>query len=124
MNITLTMLFAVTQVLFPAADKGTRPEGYDGAKVRVEGGTAVVDVAASHKFSGVNFVFPEPFALNRYDVWCAEVSNRTDRTLDFIAHGIAQGTSKRFANAKFSLGPGESKIVKAPCNRKSYTVAP
>ena len=124
MNIALTMLFAVTQVLFPAADKGTKPEGYDGAKVSVEGGTAVVDVAANHKFSGVNFVFPEPFALNRYDVWCAEVSNRTDRTLDFIAHGIAKGTSKRFANAKFSLGPGESKVVKAPCNRKSYTVAP
>ena len=45
MNIPSTILFAVTQVLFPAADKGTRPEGYDGAKVRMEGGTAVVDVA-------------------------------------------------------------------------------
>ena len=124
MNILLGVSLAVTQVLFPVADRGTKPEGYDGATVRVEGGTAVVDVAANHKFSGVNFVFPEPFALNRYDVWCAEVSNRTDRTLEFLAHGIAKGTSKRFANVKFSLGPGESKVVKAPCNRKSYTVAP
>ena len=77
MNIATSALFAA-QVLFPAAE--TKPEGYDGAQVRIEGGAAVVDVAPRHRFSGVNFVFPEPFALNRYDVWCAEVSNRTDRT--------------------------------------------
>ena len=120
MNIAMIALFAA-QTLFPAAD--TKPEGYDDAKVRIEDGTAVVDVAPQHKFSGVNFVFPKPFALNRYDVWCAEVSNRTDRTLDFIAHGIAEGTPKRFANVKFSLGPGEGRVVKAPCSRKCYTIA-
>ena len=120
MSCTLALLCAA-QVLFPAAD--TKPEGYDGAQVRVENGAAVVDVAPNHKFSGANFVFPAPFALNRYDVWCAEVSNRTDRTLDFIAHGIAKGTSKRFATAKFSLGPGEGKVVSAQCDRKCYTVA-
>ena len=121
MNIATSALFAA-QVLFPAAE--TKPEGYDGAQVRIEGGAAVVDVAPRHRFSGVNFVFPEPFALNRYDVWCAEVSNRTDRTLEFIAHGIAKGTPKRFANMRFSLGPGEGKVVKAHCNRKCYTVTP
>ena len=39
MNCTLTMLLAV-QVLFPAAD--TKPEGYDGAQVRMEDGVASV----------------------------------------------------------------------------------
>ena len=78
MNILCWVSLAATQVFFPAADKDAKPEGYDGAKVRVEDGAAVVDVAANHRFSGVNFVFPEPFALNRYDVWCAEVSNRLD----------------------------------------------
>ena len=120
MNIAGVALFAA-QMLFPAAD--TKPEGYDGAKVRVEDGVAVVDVAANHKYSGVNFVFPEPFALNHYDFWCAEVSNRTDRALDFISHGIAKGTPKRFANRNFRLGPGESKVIKAPCSRKCYTIA-
>ena len=109
MNSTLAMILA-TQVLFPAVD--TKPDGYDGAKVRTEDGAAVVDVAPQHKFSGVNFVFPEPFALNRYDAWFAEVSNRTDRTLEFIAHGIAKGTSKRFATVKFSLGPGDDLFCK------------
>ena len=121
MNIP-TIVFLAAQVLFPAAD--TKPEGYDGAQVRVEDGAAVVDVAPDHKFSGVNFVFPAPFALNRYDAWYAEVSNRTDRTLDFIAHGIAKGTPKRFATIKFSLGPGEGTVVKAHCSRKCYTLAP
>ena len=82
MNCTLTMLLAA-QVLFPSAD--AKPEGYDGAQVRVEDGVAVTDVAPNHNFSGVNFVFPAPFALNRYDIWRAEVSNRTDRTLNFTA---------------------------------------
>ena len=122
MNCASFAIFAAVQMLFPAAD--TKPEGYDGAKVRVEDGAAVVDVASNHGFSGVNFVFPAPFALNRYDVWCADVSNRTDRTLEFIAHGIAKGTSKRFASVQFSLGPGERKVVRAVCNRKCYTVAP
>ena len=121
MNIATIALFAA-QMLFPAAE--TKPEGYDGAQVRVEDGAAVVDVAASHKYSGVNFVFTEPFALNHSDFWCAEVSNRTDRALDFISHGIAKGTPKRFANRNFRLGPGESKVIKAPCNRKCYTIAP
>ena len=76
MGIAGVALFAA-QMLFPVAD--TKPEGYDGARVRVEGGAAVVDVAANHKYSGVNFVFSEPFALNHYDFWCAEVSNQTDR---------------------------------------------
>ena len=62
MNCTLTMLLAA-QVLFPSAD--AKPEGYDGAQVRVEDGVAVTDVAPNHNFSGVNFVFPAPFALNR-----------------------------------------------------------
>ena len=66
MNITLPMLFAVTQVLFPAAD--TKPEGYDGAKVRVEDGATVVDAAANHKFSGVNFVLPNMLALNCHPI--------------------------------------------------------
>ena len=100
MNIA-TITFFAAQVLFPAAE--TKPQGYDGAQVRVEEGVAVVDVAPRHKFSGVNFVFPQPFALNRYDAWYAEVSNRTDRTLDFIAHGIAKGTPKRFAAKKFRV---------------------
>ena len=117
-----TTVFLAAQVLFPAVD--TKPEGYDGAEVRVEDGAAVVDVAPNHKFSGVNFVFPEPFALNRYDAWYAEVSNRTGRALDFIAHGIAKGTPKRFATIKFSLGPGEGTVVKAHCSRKCYTLAP
>ena len=116
-----TIAFLAAQVLYPASD--TKPEGYDGAEVRVEDGAAVVDVAPNHKFSGVNFVFPGPFALNRYDAWYAEVSNRTDRTLDFIAHGIAKGTPKRFATKRFSLEPGASTVVKALCSRKCYTLA-
>ena len=59
MSCTLALLCAA-QVLFPAAD--TKPEGYDGAQVRVENGAAVVDVAPNHKFSGANFIFPAPFA--------------------------------------------------------------
>ena len=121
MNFATIALLAA-QVLFPAAD--TKPNGYDGAQVCVEDGAAVVDVAPQHKYSGVNFVFPEPFALNHYDYWCADISNRTDRTLNFVAHGIAKGTTKRFANKFFSLGPGEGKVLKVPCNRKCYTIAP
>ena len=122
MNLAAATLLAAAQVLFPAAD--TKPEGYDGAKVRAENAAAVVDVAPGRKFSGVNFVFPAPFALNRYDAWYAEVSNRTDRTLEFVAHGIAKGTPRRFAAATFSLGPGESTVVKASCARKCYALAP
>ena len=117
-----TIAVLAAQVLYPASD--TKPEGYDGAQVRVEDGATVVDVAPNHKFSGVNFVFPGPFALNRYDAWYAEVSNRTDRTLDFIAHGIAKGTPKRFATKRFSLEPRASTVVKALCSRKCYTLAP
>ena len=54
------------KVLFPA--ENTNPEGYDGAQVRVEDGAAVVDVAPDREFSGVNFVFQAPLALNRCDL--------------------------------------------------------
>ena len=117
-----TITFFAAQVLFPAAE--TKPQGYDGAQVRTEDDVAVVDVAPQRRFCGVNFVFPAPLALNRYDAWYAEVSNRTDRTLDFIAHGIAKGTPRRFSPKKFSLGPGASTVFKAPCSRKCYTMAP
>ena len=66
MNCMLASIFAAAQMLFPAAD--TKPEGYDGAKVRVEDGAAVVDVAANHKFSGVNFVLPNMLALNCHPI--------------------------------------------------------
>ena len=108
------------QVLFPAAE--TKPTPFDGATVRVEAGAAVVDVAPNHKFSGVNFVFPKPIALNRYCELGTEVSNRTDRALDFVVHGIAKGTPRRYAQAKFTLGPREGKVVTASCARKCYTL--
>ena len=37
---------AATQMFFPAAD--TKPTPFDGAKVRIESGAAVVDVAPNH----------------------------------------------------------------------------
>ena len=58
MGIAGVALFAA-QMLFPVAD--TKPEGYDGARVRVEGGAAVVDVAANHKYSG----------RNNYECYCS-----------------------------------------------------
>ena len=108
------------QVLFPAAE--TKPTPFDGATVRVEAGAAVVDVAPNHRFCGVNFVFPKPIALNRYCELGTEVSNRTDRALDFVIHGIAKGTPRRYAQAKFTLGPREGKVVTASCARKCYTL--
>ena len=111
---------AAAQMFFPAAD--TKPTPFDGAKVRIENGAAVVDVAPNHKFCGVNFVFPKPVALNRYEKLGAEISNRTDRTLDFVIHGMAKGTHRRFVQGKVRLGPGESAVVMAPCQRRCYTM--
>ena len=119
MNCILITLLAA-QTLFPAAD--TKPTPFDGANVRVEDAAAIVEVEPNRKFCGVNFVFPEPFALNRYQDLGVEVSNRTDRTLDLIVHGIAKGTPSRFTKANFCLAPGQGKVVTAPCSRKSYTM--
>ena len=121
MNSALFAFAAAAQVFFPAAD--TKPTPFDGAAVRIENGAAVVDVAPNHKFCGVNFVFPKPVALNRYERLSTEISNRTDRTLDFVVHGIVKGTHRRFVQGKVKLGPGESAVVVAPCCRRCYTMA-
>ena len=115
-----TCFLAAAQVFFPAAD--TKPTAFDGASVRLENNTAVVDVAPRHKFCGVNFVFPKPVALNRYERLSTEISNRTDRALDFVVHGMAKGTHRRFVQGKVKLGPGESAVVMAPCQRRCYTM--
>ena len=120
MNSALFAIAAAAQVFFPAAD--TKPTPFDGAAVRIENGAAVVDVAPNHKFCGVNFVFPKPVALNRYERLSTEISNRTDRTLDFVVHGIVKGTRRRFVQGKVKLGPGESAVVVAPCCRRCYTM--
>ena len=115
-----TCFLAAAQVFFPAAD--TKPTAFDGASVRLENNTAVVDVAPRHKFCGVNFVFPKPVALNRYERLSTEISNRTDRALDFVVHGMAKGTHRRFVQGKVRLGPGERAVVGAPCYRRCYTM--
>ena len=115
-----TCFLAAAQVFFPAAD--TKPTAFDGASVRLENNAAVVDVAPRHKFCGVNFVFPKPVALNRYERLSTEISNRTDRALDFVVHGMAKGTHRRFVQGKVKLGPGESAVVMAPCQRRCYTM--
>jgi len=120
MNSALFVIAAAAQVFFPAAD--TKPTPFDGAAVRIENGAAVVDVVPNHKFCGVNFVFPKPVALNRYERLSTEISNRTDRTLDFVVHGIVKGTHRRFVQGKARLGPGESAVVMAPCCRRCYTM--
>ena len=120
MNSAAIAFAAAAQVFFPAAD--TKPTPFDGAAVRLENGAAVVDVAPNHKFCGVNFVFPKPVALNRYERLSTEISNRTDRTLDFVVHGIVKGTHRRFVQGKVKLGPGESAVVVAPCHRRCYTM--
>ena len=120
MNSAIVAFAAAAQVFFPAAD--TKPTPFDGAAVRMENGAAVVDVAPNHKFCGVNFVFPKPVALNRYERLSTEISNRTDRTLDFVVHGMAKGTHRRFVQGKVTLGPGESAVVMASCQRRCYTM--
>ena len=119
MNFALTMLCTV-KVLFP--DAGTSPKPFDGAQVCVEDGAAVVDVAPGRRFCGVNFVFGEPQAFSRFKSLYMEVSNRTDRALDFSIHCVAKGTPLRYNKARFSLGPGEAKTAAAECYRKCYTM--
>ena len=120
MNSAVIAFAAAAQAFFPAAD--TKPTPFDGAAVRIENGAAVVDVAPNHRFCGVNFVFPKPVALNRYERLSTEISNRTDRTLDFVVHGMAKGTHRRFVQGKVTLGPRESAVVVAPCHRRCYTM--
>ncbi|MBQ3810797.1 MAG: hypothetical protein II839_08285 [Kiritimatiellae bacterium] len=107
--------------LFPA--EGTTVEPNDGGTVRTEGDVAVVDIAPGHDWGGVRFVFAEPFVLNAYETVSVEVSNRTDRALDFAFYGIHRGFFTWHASRRFRLGPHEGQVVTAPHPRKCYALA-
>ena len=108
--------------IFPAP--GTMAFSDDGAAVRVEDGAAVVDIAAGGKSCGVKFVPAEPFALDGWREVRADVSNRTDRALDFTMHTLSKGTYRWYASGSFRVEAGESRTVSALCRPSARPMAP
>ena len=108
--------------IFPAP--GTEARSDDGAAVRVEDGVAVVDIAAGGTSCGVKFVPAEPFALDGWREVRADVSNRTDRALDFTMHTLSKGTYRWYASGSFRVEAGESRTVSALCRPSARPMAP
>ena len=118
----LALAAAESRTLFPA--EGTEVQCFGGAKVRVDEGTAVVDVPSGEKECGVKFLLAEPFALDCWKGLHAEVSNRTDRALDFTMYSLAKKSHRWYASGSFRLEAGECRDVAAPCRPPTRPMAP
>ena len=118
----LALAAAESRTLFPA--EGTEAQCFGGAKVRVDEGTAVVDVPSGEKECGVKFLLAEPFALDCWKGLHAEVSNRTDRALDFTMYSLAKKSHRWYASGSFRLEAGECRDVAAPCRPPTRPMAP
>lgn len=120
MNSLIVMLAA--GMVFPSSEVTLR--SFDKAEIRDENGVAVVKVAPNRNFCGVKFCFPEARDFTQYREVKAEVSNRTDRTMSFVFHGIHDGSHARIFPQTFRLGPYEGTVVDATCSRKCYSLPP
>ena len=79
MNCASFAIFAAAQMLFPAAD--TKPEGYDGAKVRVEGGAATI-------IGEFHFGSLDRGTMNSGLVPCRDMKERMAKYKAYVRHAL------------------------------------